>query len=295
MIFANIQRHTVERKQLQSNRKDFKGIVHTVYISRTRAFVKGSVRSVDLATGRVFAAKLLESSPAFENKIEDRCCAEYPEETAVLDGAMRSVVGQSVRLFLPWTSSAALYYFDDNDCGLKSAFGRFKSGDLDGALRLSLENLEPCKSLPKPNPKALAHANHNVGMSYFALNQYDKAAQYLEEAQRLRPADIHTEAIAMVRVADDESRQMQRVEEKSALAGVDAARDREKADVAAAKETMTNRTVLDLVGGKLPAAVIIAKIKSSPCRFDTGAEALIALKRAGVPDDVIVVMMDAKR
>jgi hypothetical protein len=291
MIFVNIQRHAAEKKSLVNDWKGRDGVVHRTYISRTQAFVRGSIRSVDLASSRIFAAQVLEANPLVENKINDRCCPEFPEEFALLDTAMSSVVQQAERMYLPWSEVVRLYYFDDNDCGLKNAFNRHKAGDIHGALGQSLANLEQCKALPKPNPKVLGHANHNVGMGYFSLGQHAKALGYLEEAQRIKPGDIFVEAIAQCRRAEALTRDMQRVEERATFEA-DAA-DRKNQDAAAAtSQTLTNADVTAMVKAPLPAVVILNKIKSSPCKFDTSTSALIQLSKAGVLAEVITAMMD---
>jgi plasmid maintenance system antidote protein VapI len=292
MIFVNLQRHAYEKKSLYTDWKDSKERVHRTYISRTQAFVRGSIRSVDLATSRIFAAQVFEANPIVENKIDDRCCAEYPEEFAVVDSAMADVVRQAERMYLPWTEVVQLYYFDDKDCGLNNAFNRHKAGDIAGALDLSLVNLEQCKALAKPNQKALAHANHNVGMGYFSLGQHGKALAYLEESQRLRPGDIAAEAVAACRRAADLARDMQRVEERATYASVAADQKIQATAAAAAAQTLTNADIMALVKAKLPAVVILSKIKTSPCKFDTSTRALIQLSEAGVPSDVITAMMD---
>jgi hypothetical protein len=48
-----------------------------------------------------------------------------------------------------------------------------------------------------------------------------------------------------------------------------------------------------MVQAKLGDAVIVAKIKSSPCKFDTSTDALIKLKQAGVSDAVLQAMAEA--
>jgi len=253
MIFVNMQRRATEQKQLYNDWKDSKDYVHRTWISRTQAFIRGSVRSVDLATGRVFAATVLEAKPVFENKVDGRCCAEYPSEFDALDAGTRQVIGQAVRLFLPWNETVELYYFD---------------------------------------PKVLAHANHNVGMGYFSLGNTDKAMEYLQEAQRIKPGQIYVDAITQCQKADAYSHDMQRIEERMVM---DAASvDQKNAAATKAKniETLTNADILSLAKAKLPGTVIVAKIRSSPCRFDLSANALIQLKQGGVPDDVIVAMME---
>ena len=61
----------------------------------------------------------------------------------------------------------------------------------------------------------------------------------------------------------------------------------------ATKPTMTNDDVIKMVQVKLGDGVIIAKIKSSACKFDTSTDALIKLKEAGVSDAVMQAMAEA--
>ncbi len=58
-------------------------------------------------------------------------------------------------------------------------------------------------------------------------------------------------------------------------------------------QTLTNDDIMKLMQVKLADAVIIAKIKSSDCAFDTSADALIKLKQAGVSDTVLQSMIAA--
>jgi len=55
--------------------------------------------------------------------------------------------------------------------------------------------------------------------------------------------------------------------------------------------TMTNRDVIQLVKAKISDDVIITKIKQSKTRFDTSTQGLVALKEAGVSDQLISVMI----
>jgi hypothetical protein len=57
--------------------------------------------------------------------------------------------------------------------------------------------------------------------------------------------------------------------------------------------SLTNKDVLSMVKAGLSPAVVIAKIKSSACDFDTSPTELTDLKKAGVPDSVILAMVQA--
>lgn len=54
---------------------------------------------------------------------------------------------------------------------------------------------------------------------------------------------------------------------------------------------LTNRDILGMVKAGLPADVLVAKIKTSTCQFDTSPGALEKLKSGGVPDSVILEMV----
>lgn len=58
-------------------------------------------------------------------------------------------------------------------------------------------------------------------------------------------------------------------------------------------EVLTNAEVMRMSKAGLPDSVIIGKIKSSRCRFDTSTDGLIKLKQAGLSNAVIQAMTEA--
>jgi len=59
------------------------------------------------------------------------------------------------------------------------------------------------------------------------------------------------------------------------------------------KEVLTNQDVIELFKAGLSSEVVAAKIKTSTCNFDTSPAALKELKGAGVPDSLILAMVQA--
>lgn len=55
---------------------------------------------------------------------------------------------------------------------------------------------------------------------------------------------------------------------------------------------LTNQDVLDMLKSGLAPEIVVAKIKSSPKKFDTSTTTLAELKTANVPDAVIMAMLD---
>jgi hypothetical protein len=64
--------------------------------------------------------------------------------------------------------------------------------------------------------------------------------------------------------------------------------------VFAQTETLTNNEVVSLVKAGLSTSIIINKIRTSKTDFDLSTDALIALKQAGLTDDVVGAMFESK-
>ena len=61
----------------------------------------------------------------------------------------------------------------------------------------------------------------------------------------------------------------------------------------AATTALTNNDIITMLNAKLSQEIIIVKIRSSACSFDTAPDKLAELKKAGVPDAVILAMVQA--
>lgn len=64
--------------------------------------------------------------------------------------------------------------------------------------------------------------------------------------------------------------------------------------VSAQEETLTNDDIISLTRAGLSSSVVIGKIRSSKSNFDLSTDALIKLKGAGVGDDIVGAMLEAK-
>jgi hypothetical protein len=58
------------------------------------------------------------------------------------------------------------------------------------------------------------------------------------------------------------------------------------------QEILTNSSIIALTKAGLGSSVIMQKINSSRCNFKTSADDLIALKKAGISDQVIRLMIE---
>lgn len=60
----------------------------------------------------------------------------------------------------------------------------------------------------------------------------------------------------------------------------------------AQRESITNSEVIEMVRGGLGEEIVVAKIRKSQANFDLSAVALVELKKAGVSDSIILLMME---
>jgi len=282
--------YSIEKKHDYNTNRDYQV---KAFIARTSVFLKVSIQTTDLTTGRIFTAQVLDYSPVRENKSYEGK-PEPPNEFDIQEEAFNSLVGTVHRMFLPWTSSADLYFFDDKEGNLKAAYLALQSGIQEEALELSLQNLEKCKNAPSIKEKTLAHAYYNLGMSYFINSEYDKAIENFREAQKIRPGTIVTDAITRCQSAKANTLAMQKYDEKATIAADKAQAEEAKAVKSETENTITNADIIDLTNKKLPKNLILQKIKNSKCKFDTSTDALVALSNAGVNEEVIMLMMEQK-
>ncbi len=161
----------------------------------TEIHLRGTIQTVDLATGRIFSATPIVQDSRLENLGEDRF-PEYPPDRAVRDPAIGRAVQDAITLYLTWNEQKLLYFFDDKPCNLNTAYSLLKAGDLAGTLRMSQENLETCKVTPKVKDSTLAHAYYNVGLSYLLVNDHERAMQFLTQSLRLKGGNIVEQTIA---------------------------------------------------------------------------------------------------
>ena len=213
-IFVKAQRCTSEQQPLREVQRAEDGSSRYLYISRTRAFVRGSVQTVDLTTGRIFSAQTLEASPVRDNRSYSGQ-PEFPAGVQLIDESLRVLAEQARRMYVPWTETKEVYFYNDGDCGLKQAYELLKAGSVDAALARSEANLVACREQPKVKQSTLSHALYNAGVMEMLARNYDSAKKHLNEAAELKGGDIVSETIAECEAAEKLARAMQQVEARS--------------------------------------------------------------------------------
>lgn len=266
--------------------------VVTAYYSKTRIFLKVSIQTIDLATGRIFAAQMFEYSPELSNK-SYQGYPEAPKRFEVQDIAFKMLISDVHRMYLPWTEQTTLNFYDDKDYGLKQAYQALKAGDMDQAFELSRQSLENCKQ-GNVKDKLLGQAYYNMGMCYMIRNEHDLALQNFRESAKLRPGGIVNEAIAKCLKARDLMTAMQQIDDKASFDADQNQMNEGNAVQQRGSDVLTNADIIEMTKNKIAKSIIIQKIKNSKCRFDTSPNALGTLTKSGVNEGVVMVMMDVK-
>lgn len=215
LVLVTSHRCAEETKNLTDRFRTFDGKQGVKFIAKTEGFVKGSVRVVDLTSGKIFASQPVEGRWVLQNTSLEGP-PEAPSKYDAHDGALRQAVWQVQKMFFPWTERKELYFFNDDECNLRSAFKLLQVDDVDGAAAQSAENLEACKTAAV-KPKFVARAYYNLGMARLAQSRYDEALDLLAAAFQRDGGDIIAESIGEARRAKELAEAMARLEDSAEL------------------------------------------------------------------------------
>lgn len=300
------------------------------YAATLTVNIKVSIQTVDLTTGRIFAAKVFDSSQKAteyaeaakptvnpltrrENPPAEGTLPAPPDEYALKERALLSIVKQVHPLFFPWTERVEVAFFRDaiDEKGSKKAWDALKVGNYSGAVDLAAQYLEWCKDEKnfidkkgrmdeKDRVKSLSHAYYNCGTLFFILNDYDSAIKSFQQAQELLPtdkyiADAKNKCIAAKSLAEENLRIDTRSAAEIAKSEQQAAQmqqQQEQMQQQAEAKALRNADVITMTKNKMPKSIIIKRIDKEKCSFDLSTDALTELQKAGVDEEVIGAMMD---
>ncbi|MEP6778884.1 MAG: CsgG/HfaB family protein [Gemmatimonadaceae bacterium] len=265
--------------------KDNKGNTHTTYSRKLKGHVTASVSIVDLTTSRIQSSQLIDIVDSLVNTKENGE-PEAPSMDVLNSRLYGWAVDRMTRLVLPWSETVGVVVYDDRECGLRGIAGMIKKGDLNNAVTDLRTNIANNCNAPADR-KLLAKANHNLGIALAYSGHPEDGLAALQVSQSLNKSGITNEAIRDVSEVIHQN-QLQR--QKDAMAQELGMPAKGSAPEVAA---MTNKDVIDMVKAKLSDAIILTKIRSAPCKYDSSTAALIALSQAGVSEQVILAVTDA--
>jgi tetratricopeptide (TPR) repeat protein len=295
-------------KDHERSEKDKSGKVRKwmerMHYSTLKVNIKVSLQTVDLTTGRIFAAKIFDASQSETTQAEGGEPVP-PDEYQLKEKAFLSLTKEVEPLFFPWTETVTVAFFKDkiDRKGSKSAWDALKVSNYQGAIDLAMQYLEWCEDVnnftnkkgkvdEKDRVESLSHAYYNCGVMCFILNDYDTALQYLKKAQEFMPADKYiADAINDCNKAKSLTEANQRIDNRNAAEIAKSEQQVAQAQQQAAAKILKNADIIALTKSKLSKSIIIQKIKAEQCNFDTSTNALIELSKAGVDDEVISIMV----
>ena len=211
LISVRVSRCEPEKHRSFSDKTNDDNTVTRTYKSVMQEHLRGSLQTVDLATGKIFSAAPITQDEELANQSTERQ-PEFPSEEAVHDQAIAHVASDASKMFVKWNEDKQLFFFNDKECNLALAFAILKSGVFNGTVRQSEENIVTCKALPKVKDSTMAHAYYNAGLAYLLVNDHARAIAYLTESQRLKGGDIVTQTIDEANNSARLNAEMQRVE-----------------------------------------------------------------------------------
>ncbi len=285
MIFVHVSR-CVTRQDPPLTSNQYVG--PPLLISRTESHFQASIKTVDSATGRVLGTNPIQSDPRRENNGTGPLQPEYPPIEEVQDVALQSAIQSAEHLYFPWSESRTVAFLDSKTCNLKQAYDMLRAGDIDGTLKLSLENAEACKSDPKAAHQA--DALYNLGVTYMLMHRYTEALDALHRSQQLHSDNTVIQTILECKRAreTEQAAKLQAERADTPPPPVTKSQSTQSADA------LTNNSIVEMVKGGLPDSMIVKEIARKICNFALNPSDLVALKKAGVPDAVIEAMLDKK-
>lgn len=261
------------------------------FYATTQVFLKLSVQASDLATGRIFAARVLEYDP-METQSSTDGFPVYPEVFDLLDQAIRSATWEVHKMFVPWAETKELVFYKNKRCNLRNAYQTLQAGLIEHALEISKDNVEECTSNAKSKPKVLAQAYYNLGMTYRITAQFDLALENFRQAMRFRPGDLVSRAISNTIAAKKSALALQAMETDASLKIQDKEMQQEMHIEAQEKNAITNASIITMANQGLPVSIILKLIDTSECRFNVTGGALAKLYAAKVSEAIILRMID---
>lgn len=275
----------------QYGKRDKKG--HTpVFTSRTTtAHLALSVQIIDVATSKVVLARNFGSDPVEERNAVD--AAPDVVDTRELLGQATIAAEQDIEhLLFGWRESINVTVHADKECDLKPAADQIRGGDFAGAAETMQKAID--RKCDAPDDKiALAKAYHNRGVALTYAGRPEEGLKSLQQANALWPGNISEEAMTATRKVIA-ARGEQQIQDAAAADAAKMTSATMSAAEAPDPSRLSNKDVTDMVQAKLSDQIIIGKMRTTKCRFDTSPSALIQLKKAGASDAVMLAVTNAQ-
>lgn len=297
----------------QAGKRDKKGHTPMFYSRTTTGHVALSVQIIDAATSKVVVARNFGSDPVEERNATD-AMPEIVDQRELLTQATVAAEQNIEHILFGWRESINVTVHADKECDLKPAADQIRGGDFVGAAETMQKAID--RKCDAPDDKiALAKAYHNRGVALTYAGRPEEGLTSLQQANALWPGNISEEAIAATKkvIAAKGEQQIQdaaaadaakmastnvpaaQAPEPSAPTSADPSRfTRPSRMTSSDPSRLSNKDVIALLQAGLSDQIIISKMRTSKCAFDTSPNALIQLKKAGASDALMLAVTNAQ-
>lgn len=289
MVMGRVTRCNTKVSEPLVRKKAFSSKI--VSVVKTTATMTASLQLADLTTGKIYSARSFDGT-AVQERESDIGIPEAPDTDAALTEAYGNVVREFLKVIVPWQETVKLTVYDDSKMSLKLSSNQMKTGQFAEAaatLKAALDGPEAASA----DPKLMAKVNYNLGIALMYSDNPAEALPFLQRAQGMKGGGIVNDAIATCSRMIQQQRLAEVKEANAIEVGAAPAGSREAR--ASSREILGNQEVIDMARARMSDSVIISKIRSSPCNFDTTTRGLVSLKSAGVSDVVLQVIAEVRR
>ncbi len=184
LIFGDVQ--TNYREQPDETRyKDDKGAYHTWYSLKGEAYVRSTLKIVDVSTGRLIVARTYEERADDVNRALDKRPQQI-DRIALESAARRAVVERFMRAIVPHQEFMYAHFQKDGDIPqLEGGIGWAERGDWKKAQSAFNDAAQASEKNVKLKAAQVAKCYWNLGLAYEYAGDYDKGEAMVNKAYSL--------------------------------------------------------------------------------------------------------------
>ncbi len=204
-VLITVNVYTEEyKKEIKREEYKSKDKISVKYIARIDGYLKFSVKTIDLQTGKIFAAKIYEINDYMENyKYNEK--PEYPDYHRLKTRMYKKAIEGITRLYFPWQETMSFVFYDSKKCGMKEAYSFIKVKNYKSALDQSFKVLD-CLKNTHTNAKYLSRGYYNIGVCYYLMGEYQKARDYFSKAYLIKDYSTYKDAIRKTDITEQTER-----------------------------------------------------------------------------------------